>query len=122
MSSHIIPDVYLSLNGSVIPSHGYVVISDISIGADTALLCHTNRPPPNGERTSGGDWFGPDGSVVGESFPGIRRSRDPMVVRLYRATSESPRPEGMYHCEIQDDMDTLQTVYVGLYHEGQGNV
>ena len=36
--------VHLSLNGSVIPNHGYVEISGIgTAGDDTALLCHTNR-------------------------------------------------------------------------------
>ena len=35
-------DVYLSLNGDIIPNHGYVLISDIGFTDDTALLCHTN--------------------------------------------------------------------------------
>ena len=37
-------DVYLSLNGEVIPNHGYVEISDIGSSDITALLCHTDRP------------------------------------------------------------------------------
>ena len=36
-------DVYISLNGEVIPNHGYVQISDIGYSYSTALLCHTNR-------------------------------------------------------------------------------
>ena len=106
-------DVYLSLNGSIIPNHGYVEISD-----DTALLCITNRPPPTGSGNSRGDWFAPDGTRVGGgAVPGVRRNRDPMVVRLYRNTAAGPPAEGIYYCQIQDDTPSLQTVHVGLYNE-----
>ena len=121
-------DVYLSLNGVVIPNHGYVIISDIgTAGDDTALLCHTNHPADilvgGGNMHSGGAWYRPDGSEVtpSASSVGFRRNRDSMVVRLYRNTYTPV--EGIYRCEIQDDTATLQTVYVGLYNnDGGGNV
>ena len=48
MANTFYAGVYLSLNGVIIPNHGYVVMSDIgSAGDDTALICHTNRPPPD---------------------------------------------------------------------------
>ena len=121
-------DVYLSLNGSIIPNHGYVVISDIgTAGDDTALLCITNHPADmtnnNGIVHSGGDWFAPDGTRVttGNAVPGVRRNRGPMVVRLYRNTATGPPAEGIYYCQIQDNTDTLQTLHVGLYDSGGGN-
>ena len=114
-------DVYLSLNGSIIPNHGYVVISDIgTAGGDTALFCHTNRPPPTGSIYSGGDWIDPDGTTVyhtNNAVPGFRRRRGRMVVRLYRNTATGPPAEGIYYCQIQDDTNTLQTLHVGLYNE-----
>ena len=122
------PDVYLSLSGSIIPNHGYVIISDIgSDGDDTALLCHTNHPAdtPGGNdgMHSGGQWFKPDMSeVFSERF---RRNRGSMVVRLFRDTAGTDPPvEGIYYCEIEDDTDTLQIVFVGLYYAnaGRGNV
>ena len=117
--------VYLSLNDGIIPNHGYVEISDIgTAGDDTALLCITNRPPPTGSSHSGGDWFAPDGTRVpayGSDVPGFRRNRGPMVVRLYRNTATGPPAEGIYYCQIQDNTDTLQTLHVGLYHNGAGN-
>ena len=115
--------VYLSLNGIVIPDHGYVVISDIgTVGDDTALLCITNRPPPTGSSNSGGLWFDPDGTeIAGNAVPGFRRNRDPMVVRLYRNTATGPPAEGIYYCFIHDDTDTVQTVHVGLYNNGGGD-
>ena len=45
MTLDIFQMYYVSLNGVVIPNHGYVIISDIgNAGDDTALLCHTNHP------------------------------------------------------------------------------
>ena len=121
----MITGVFLSLNGRVIPNHGYVVISDIgTAGDDTALLCITNRPPPTGSSNSGGIWFAPDGTRVpssGNDVPGLRRSRGPMVVRLYRNTVSTETPtEGIYQCEIMDAAGTPQMLYVGLYFTGGG--
>ena len=85
----------------------------------TALLCHTNFPPPPGSATSGGDWFAPDGTKIPSSdVPGFARNRAAMVVRL-RRTSGDP-PEGIYECTIEDATSTVQIVYVGLYNTGGG--
>ena len=113
-------DVYLSLNGSIIPNHGYVEISDIGTAGDvTALLCITNHPPPTGSSHSGGKWFAPDGTRVtpGNAVPGVRRNRGSMVVRLHRNTAIGPPAEGIYYCQIRDSTPSLQTVHVGLYNE-----
>ena len=107
----LLTDVYLSLDGTVIPNHGYVEISRIGSTDDSALLCHTNFPPPSGSATSGGDWLAPDGTRVFLSdVPGFTRSRGPMVVRLGEI-SGTPPLEGIYRCEIEDADDTLQTVW-----------
>ena len=117
--------MYLSLNGEVIPNHGYVEISDIGSSDTTALLCHTNKPPPPGSATSGGDWFAPDGTRVAglhfNSVPGFERNRSPMVVRL-RSTSGTPYG-GIYECSVQEQGATdTSKVYVGLYNTGGGSV
>ena len=118
-------DVYLSLDGVVIPNHGYVIISDIgTAGDDTALLCHTNRPAPSDSINSGGAWFRPDQSEVmsDSSAVGFRRNRGSMVVRLYRNTATDPPVEGIYYCQIEDDTDMVEIVSVGLYNSVGGNV
>ena len=91
------------MNGDVIPNHGYVNISDIGSTDDTALLCHTNRPPsPSGPNNSGGDWFAPDGTrVSGLDFSGFIRNREPKVVRLKQDFHATPA-EGIFHCLITD--------------------
>ena len=110
-------DVFLSLNGAVIPNHGYVAISDIGSTDDTVLLCITNRP---GTPTSG-NWYGPDGTRVDEmDVPGVTRNRGPMVVRLRRTTGTAH--EGIYWCSVEDAASKPQTIYVGLYNTGGGNV
>ena len=115
-------DVYLSLNGEVIPNHGYVEISNIGSSDTTALLCHTNRPSPPGSTNSRGEWFAPDGTEVGgldsTDVPGFERNRSPMLVRL-RRNSGTP-DEGIYQCEMNDATETPQIVYVGLYNTGEG--
>ena len=123
----VITGVYLSLNGRVIPNHGYVVIGGIGTAGDgTALLCITNHPADSGTMNnpnSGGDWFGPDGTTVAfdePNVPGFRRNRGPMVVRLYRDTATDPPAEGIYQCEIMDAAGTTQMLYVGLYSTGGG--
>ena len=114
--------MYLSLNGEVIPNHGYVNISDIGSSDTTALLCHTNRPPHPGSVTSGGDWFAPDGYRVGNiastDVPFLR-NRGPMVVRLRRNNDSDP-DDGIYQCSVNDATETTQSVYVGLYSTGGG--
>ena len=120
--------VYLSLNDDIIPNHGYVVVSDIGSTDDTALICHTNHPATitdlGGHNNSGGDWVAPNGTTVGgirtSNIPGFRRTRGPMMVRLLRNTATDPPSVGIYHCLVEDDTLTEQTVYVGLYNSGGG--
>ena len=111
----MVTDVYISLDGIVIPNHGYVVISDIGSSDDDALLCHTNY---NGIPSTG-DWFAPDKTRVnGNDVPGYTRNRGPMVVRLKRTTGTPT--QGIYVCAIEDDQSSRHIVYVGLYNMGEG--
>ena len=100
------------------------MISNIGSTDDTALICHTNRPATRdttNNPNSGGDWFAPDETrVTDTAVPGFRRIRDPMIVRLLRNTATDPPSEGIYHCLVEDDTLTEQTVYVGLYNSGGG--
>ena len=95
-------------------------ISNIGSTDNTALLCITNRPPYAGGTNSGGDWYAPDWTRAGgpgtTDAPGFERNRGPMVVRLKRNTD--PAAEGIYHCEVMDNTETEQGVYVGLYNGG----
>ena len=102
-----------------------MLISDIGFTDDMVLLCHTNRPRYIGQHHSGGAWYGPDGTrvdAVPVPGPGFRRDRGSMVVRLRKRTGTGSPPGGMYRCSIQDAESSPQTLYVGLYNSGGGNI
>ena len=101
-------------------------INDIGSTDVTALLCHTNHPPPPGLISSGGNWFSPDGTRVGDehAVPGllIVRNRAPMLVRLIRNSGISDPAKGIYQCRVSDNAGTLQTLSVGIYSAGRGKI
>ena len=108
-------DVFLSLNGSVIPDHGYVKLSDIGTTEETALICHTNQPPPDGVKNTLGEWVSPEEYSIG-------RTGTPGSVSLMRNLAQTPE-QGMYLCVIQDmSRFSAVEVYVGLYQTGEGTV
>ena len=111
----LFPGVYLSLNGEIFHNHSYIAISGIGSSDNNALLCITNRP---GTPTTG-NWFVPDGTRVSTGgVPGFSRTTGPMVMRLKRNTATDPAAEGIYYCEIKDNTETEQRVYVGIYNGG----
>ena len=97
-------------------------ISHIGSTDNTALLCITNRPPPSGSPNSGGDWYAPDGTIVrglgSGDVPAFERNRGRMVVRLRKTTGTGTAAEGIYYCEVKDNTETEQRVYVGIYSVG----
>ena len=110
--------VYMSLNGVIIPNHGYLMTSDIGSTDNTALICNTNRPTiaAIAHHDSGGNWFTPNSvGVTPNSTPGFRRNRGPMIVRLM-TTNTGTRQDGIYNCIVEDDTFTQQSVFVGLYN------
>ena len=111
-------DVYVSLNGAVIPNNGYVDIRDIGYYDDNALKCHTNNYK---YRCYEGDWFAPNGSVVqGDDYrePGLIARRNHMTVLLIKIAGIPL--EGIYHCSIHDNTFTTKKIYVGIYDNGRG--
>ena len=99
-------------------------MDDIGSRNDTALLCFTNHPESI-DGHSGGDWVAPDGTIVGntsanDAVHGFRVNRGPMVVRLLKHTASGAPPDGIYHCLVQDAENTVQKVFIGLYHEERG--
>ena len=102
-----------------------MVISKIGSTDNTSLICHTNQPATlSSNAHSGGNWFAPSKTRVNNgAVPGFKRNRGPMMVRLLRNTATDPpseASEGIYHCLVEDDTLTNQTVYVGLYNTGGG--
>ena len=108
----------MSLNNTIIPNNSYVAINDIGYFLPFALICHTNRPVSG--TNSGGNWYSPEGERVSGyhqtiTVQGLVSSRASMTVGLYRRTSSSPPPKGIYHCMIRDNVNTIHRIYVGIY-------
>ena len=108
-----------SLNGTNYQNNSIVILEDIG-GGDDGLLCITDQPACcQSGSTSGsslGNWFFPNGTRVPSS--GVQwdfhRTRGQSVVRLQRRRGGV---EGIYRCEIPDEMNVDQTIYIGVYSE-----
>ena len=121
-SSYVYVGVYISLNGEVIPNHGYVLINSIGTTGRDGLICNTNLPKLPQSYHSGGDWRAPDGTRVNaDVVPGFRRDRAARMVRLFRDTDTAPGAVGIYKCSINDaEFVTRRDVYIGLYRNSEG--
>ena len=107
-------DVRFSLNGTTYQNNSIVNLEDIG-DRDTALLCKTNLTA--GCRHSfTGNWFFPNATRV-LSDGDIYRTRGQMVVRLHRRRGGE---EGIYHCEIPDSVNVIQSIYIGVYTASTG--
>ena len=116
-------DVWFSLNGTTYQNNSCVPLEDIGEN-DTALLCMTNliacyRPPHTGNEFAQGNWFFPNGTTVSNDSNqwDFYRTRDEMVAYLNRRRG---REDGIYHCEIPDSTNVIQTIYIGVYTGGTG--
>ena len=98
-------------------------MDDIAEGSG-ALMCYTDKVDCCGGSVNmrQGDWYYPDGLQVHHDGAGgsFYRNRSYSVVRLHRREN-TVMPIGIFHCEIPDKNGTNQSIYVGVYPQGQGN-
>ena len=113
------PGVRFALKGTNYQNNSIVILEDIGQGGD-ALLCLTDLTaccrggPTSGKRTVLGNWYFPNGTRVPSSSNqwDFHRTRGQNVVRLQRRRGGE---EGVYSCEIPDEMNVTQTIYIGVY-------
>ena len=89
-----------------------------------ALLCMTNQTScchPSLTSNVRASWFFPNKTRVLSSGNNTDffRDRGEMVVRLNRRRGGV---DGIYHCEIPDSMNVIQTIYIGVYNASIGEV
>ena len=117
--------VGLLLNGVLYGNNSIVTLDEI--GEDSAsLFCLTSKSDccrssdtPEGVGDVG-DWFYPNGIMVGTStFGNIYRNRGPSVVRLQRRNNA--QTTGVFRCEVPDASGTNQQLYVGVYPVNSGS-
>ena len=112
--------VWFSLNGTTYQNNSLVTLENIG-GEDDALLCKTNRTAccQAENRSVIGNWFFPNKTRVPSSGKmwDFYRTRNQMVVRLNHRRGEE---DGIYHCEIHDARNVIQTIYIGVYTASTG--
>ena len=92
-----------------------MIASDVGNNNDNALLCRTNETDCCGGENRTGEWYLPNGTVVGsfgDNGGNIKndffsRNRGQSVVRLNQYNSPSER--GRFSCELLGD-----TIYVNI--------
>ena len=92
-----------------------VLITDIGEG-DNALLCVTEYEDCcNAQITVAGEFYYPDGSIVGVRASGdsLYRNRGDQLIRLNRRNGATS-PLGRYRCDIPDASGTTRSVYINI--------
>ena len=115
--------MWFSFRNVTYQNNSNVTLEDIGED-DTGLLCKTNltaccQSAHNNENGSAnGNWFFPNGTRVPSSGTmDFYSTRGQMVVQLNRRRGGV---EGIYHCEIPDSMNVMQTIYIGVYTASTG--
>ena len=111
-------DVWFSLRGTTYQNNSIVILEDIGED-DDALLCITFQTACCRHPYTAGNWVFPNETRVPSSDKqwDFHRDRGQMVVRLHRRRGGE---EGIYHCEIPDAMNVIQTIYIGVYSASTG--
>ena len=103
-------------------NNSVVTITDIGEG-DMSLYCITDRSEccRISDRGESGNWFlpGQDSAVEGTSSANFSRRREPRAVILSRRNNPVV-PIGLYHCEIPDSGNMIQSLYIGVYANEEG--
>ena len=105
-------------------------MEDIGSNNKDSLHCKTNLTgccKGSGAYSSTllGDWYFPNGTKVpvmtvnktSKEQWDFYRTRGQMVVRMHRRRGGV---EGIYHCEISDSMNVIQTIYIEVYTARNG--
>ena len=98
----------------------------MEIGKDSAsLICATGRKTCcTDELYPDGNWYMPNGSQIMPQVNGSRVfyvSRRNQTVELnYVDANDQEVPTGIYHCEIADENNVINYLYVGIYPQNEG--
>ena len=117
------------LTGTTYQNNSIIMLEDIGEG-DYALICVTDqtaccrKPYTDALGSAMVNWFFPNGTRVPSSIANtskkqwdIYSARGWMVVGLHRREGGE---DGVYHCQIPDAMNVIQTIYIGVYTESTG--
>ena len=120
--------MYLELKGVTLTNNSFLDfndianVPDISGGAvdydDEVLSCRTNLFICCNSAQTGagplGEWYYPNGTALSYDADGatFRRNRILSNIRLWRR--DNPTERGHFHCEVPNNFQVNQTVYVNI--------
>ena len=108
---------FLTFMGVTLPNHSYVDLNQVGNGIN-GIGCHTHLNTCCTNGTHSGEWYFPNGSRLHLSGD-IYETQGIQQVNLQQRNNDST--SGIYHCDIDTDSTSQETVYVGLYtSEGGG--
>ena len=88
-----------------------------------SLECCSDSETPNAASVIR-EWYLPDGRPLTSDNSPFIKSRVSSAVSLHRdrfSFNRAPSP-GVYRCEIPDDNGTSQSIYIGIYPPGDGEI
>ena len=124
---------YVSFMGQTLADHSYVDISQVGIGSDAAVYCHTDLDTccTAAQGSHRGDWYFPTGgrlNIPSSTAGSIFEARTDQRVDI-RHVNNTNVPTGIYRCDIPTvavhhptDIFVRASVYVGLYTSTGGKV
>ena len=103
------------LNGRVLSNNSIVLLSDIGEGS-SALYCLTDGEQCCSTEAGGnhGQWILPDGSSSDSTTADLEFVKGFSSFLLNRRSS-AVGPTGVYRCLIPDAVNTVRTLYIGIY-------
>ena len=121
-------EVGILLHGRLHGNNSIVNVNDIG-EASKSLLCITNKInccQRMGALVVQGNWYFPgnDSAVPSagtDGQSGFYRDRDLSKVRLHRRDWIT-FPSGLFRCTIPDSSDQDQTIFIGIYSMGNGEI
>jgi len=105
----------LSLNRVGYSNNSIVTITDIGTGS-SALICTTSYRNCCFPRSPETQWYFPNGSQIpnNPNLP-FRRNRGTSPGRMILSHNSEGTTTGIFHCDILDANNVLQSIYVGIY-------
>ena len=119
----IIGDLSFELNGNTYHNGSAVFIDDIGVG-NNALLCRTTRSDCCSGVNRLGEFYYPDGTLVGIQSLNqpMYRNRGSQMIRLNRNSNSPSLPSnGWYRCEIPSASGVLQSISINIRGRNMSN-
>ena len=109
-------EVGLLLNNQLLPNNSVITWMEIGHGTGS-LFCLTNKIDCCSSTPKSGSWHFPNGSAVT-----LSSMRNNAIVQEYGQSSillqhhnGNPDISGIFHCEVLDDNNERQSLYIGIY-------